>query len=452
MKKTIVVLLSFTAACSSPEKPSAATAPVPARLCVASQITRAESGKFTGDQVIASAHELMNTFYQNPHAAEAPPFESLKRGELKGYDRTRNEISKGSNSYVTDMRAARASQYYIQCKNTQPGTRTCEKPCEVPPSYIWGGMGWYEPANGKISFNVFSNFEHTRKISKHPGLDCSGLLYAVFSHAGLRVTKDLTKTPSAETADNTPARTYLNTELPTSCFAEVAESAVKPGDIIPWKSHILMVDTLGSDPYGVNGAKTEADCAIEKLNPAKATMIVYNSKGSFDFPSEGSETPYLKNAYYRMGFMQHILMHNRHVEAMKRKDRNFAGTTVDPKRFNAVKDTMTMDELNKVYKAVEKGDLQLTGVGVGISRMKLAEFVLGSPAVLFELLQRACLEKVGRLPETKGEPLAKLVKVARHVATFENAKPPCECVAPDEHQIELVKTIDGPTAAEYCAK
>lgn len=460
--------LSLIFSCASPEKtsspgsgsapdaagagPASGSAPqAPALICAPSQSARTTTGNPRGEDVVSAAHEIMNTFYQNPRAAAIAPYETLKRGELKGYDRTRNEISKGSNSYVVDLAAARASQYYIRCAGPGAGKRTCDKLCETPPSYIWGGMGWYEPAPGKISFNVFSNFEHTRKISKHPGLDCSGLLYAVFARAGLRVTRDLTKTPSADTADNTPARTYLNTENPLSCFTEIAESSVRPGDIIPWKSHILMVDTLGADPFGVSAAKSELDCSIEKLDPSKATMVVYNSKGSFDFPAEGTETPFLKNAYYRKGFMQHILMYNRYIEAMKRKNPSFPGTTVDSQRFNAVKGLLTMSELNKIYRTVEKGDLQLTGVGVGISRMKLAEFVIGSPSVMFELMQRACLEKVGKVLAPKGEPMTKLVKVARHVATFPNARPPCECLAPDEQRVELVGAIDPTTAKEYCS-
>jgi len=448
---------------SAPPQTTIAAAPpvLPPVSCSQEQIEKAtaafQAKHFSGQKIRAASDLVMDTFYQNPRASKLPPYEVLKLGEMKGYDRKRNEISKGSNSFVVDLKEAQKSQYYIQCPagsvKTAMNERSCNSLCEVPPSYIWGGMGLYavtDPAKG-IELDLFRNFDHTNSISKHPGMDCSGLVYSIFATAGLRVNKDLNKTHTAEVADNTPARSYLVTDTPESCFTEVQplKKEIQPGDLITWKTHILLVDEVGKDPFGIEHIRKAEDCGFRNIKPDKATLIAMNSKGGFDFANELVEQDYLVNTYYAAGVYQHILMHNRFVDQQKSKNPQFTGAKIDEQRFLRVKSRLSGEVVSEIEKRVEAGDLMLTGVGVGTSKMKFGEMMIAGPQPLFDLAIRACRAKFNSASPSKSpEPAFIPAKVVRHLAAV--GKAPCECISRNTEMIHLRTQLDSKIAAEYC--
>ena len=201
---------------------------------------------------------------------------------MQEYSTVDNPRSKGKNSYVSNLTLAQYSQYYIDCKRNPKSTL-----CLNPPSYLWGGMGWYERRDEHtLMLNLHGNDPLTTKLSKsHPGLDCSGFTYAVFANAKLRVTTDLHLNPSFETADNTPARSYMALD-DKSCFREIPygknpSAELRHGDLLVWKTHMLIIDTLGEDPFGINHISGIADCSIDKIKPEQATLTIFNSKGGF---------------------------------------------------------------------------------------------------------------------------------------------------------------------------
>lgn len=438
-----------------------ATPALPPVSCSQEQIEKAaatfQSKHFSGQKIRAASDLVMDTFYQNSRASKLPPYEVLKLGEMKGYDRKRNEISKGSNSFIVDLKEAQKSQYYIQCPTgsvkTAMNERSCNSLCEVPPSYIWGGMGWYavtDPAKG-IELDLFRNFDHTNVISKHPGMDCSGLVYSIFATAGLRVNKDLNKTHTAEVADNTPARSYLVTDTPESCFTEIQplKKDIQPGDLITWKTHILLVDEVGKDPFGIEHIRKAEDCGFRNIKPDKATLIAMNSKGGFDFANDQVEQDYLVNSYYAAGIYQHMLMHNRFVDQQKSKNPEFTGTKIDEQRFLRVKSRLTGEVVAEIEKRVEAGDLMLTAVGVGTSKMKFGEMMISGPQPLFDLAIRACRAKFNSAgPSKSQEPAFVPAKVVRHLAAA--GKAPCECISRNSELIHLRTKLDSKTASEYC--
>lgn len=395
-----------------------------AEIAIADETCRQR--RVSGERILAAGHELMNVFYQNPKASSLPPYDTLERGEMRGYSRHRNERSAGSNSYVVDFEKAMASQYYVNC--SAKAAKDCTSVCSAPPTYVWGGMGWYEETRDKSGkartrYSIFANHADTNSLSKHAGLDCSGLMFAVFANAGLRVSPDRSKPLTADVADNTPARSYLNTDSPESCFTEVPPARkfrIQKGDLIVWRKHMAMVDELGKDPFGLANARTAEDCTIEKIDPKKFTLVIYNSKGGQDLPSDEDAARYEANPYYREGLAELKRMKERFdCEQGTKKD----CTEVDPKKP------------------------QLTGVGVGISRMPFRDFVLGAPGPTLDLVRRLCLAKVGA-PLPDGEPLTKVV---RHLASSD--KPvPCGCYGLPSEKLVLDRKVDEKTAKIYCSK
>ena len=352
--------------------------------CDQGQINEAKKNHNPQD-IMLSTKDIFQHFYQNTEAYNLPPYEVLKHGELKGFAARYNTLSKGKNSYVVNLAKAQSSQYYIKC-NKQSNNSLCA----TPPSYIWGGMGWYEKKENdkKLLLNLHGNNEYTQKLSQHPGLDCSGFTYAVFSNAKLRVTTDLSKTPSFETADNTPARSYMNLDN-NSCFKEIfpqngAEKVLSIGDIIVWKQHMVIVDNVGNDPFGINHISSEKDCNIKSIKPQAATLTIVNSKGGFDPHSITTLKTYISNSYFNKA----------HAIAMNNKN-------------------------------------LFSGIGMGISKLKISEYFYFSPNRIFPLALSWCKAKFAKqdsLPD---------IKIIRHKAFFANEDKPCQCFSREQDIIEL---------------
>lgn len=353
------------------------------QLCDRNQLELSQK-KLHENSVIQSAEKIFQHFYQNSEAYNLPPYEFFKHGELKGFGMVENPISKGKNSFIKDLSLAQSSQYYIDCK-AYPTLPICL----TPPSYIWGGMGWYEKnQKEELLFNLHGNNALTTSLAQHPGLDCSGFTYAVFNNAKLRVTNDLTLTPSFETADNTPARSYMNLDE-KSCFNEIMYSPkmndqLKSGDVIVWKTHIILIDTVGSDPFGISHIKRRKDCTIDKIKPDASTMIILNSKGGISKLSSKVVTTYKINSYF-----------------------------------------------NKSHRLLTKNPNLTTGVGIGISKQYLKEFFYTSPKIFFDLALNACkaqFQKVKSLDD---------VKLIRHKAFYHDQTAPCACFSREQDVIEL---------------
>lgn len=426
-----------------------------AQVCDSSQLAMESSPQqatlFAGEKIKAASDQLMNSFYGNPQASSLPPYEVLKRGELKGYDRRRNEVSKGMNAFVETLIEARRSQYYIQCPGDSKRRNQCRDRCDVPPAYIWGGMGWYESnPQGGIVYNPFQNFEHTNQLTGLPGLDCSGLVHSIYSLVGLRVNRDLKKKVDAEAADNTPARTYLNTDTDSSCFTEIPPLAaeLRLGDLIAWRTHILLVDSIGPDPFGINSIQKAEDCKIKNLRPSQATLIGMNSKGGFDFPAAEVEAEFLENTDYAQALFQKMLMHNQFAATQKLQGKGLLVQPFDGERLMKVRQFISDAKATQIERLVLEQNLQLTGVGVGISKMKYGELMLSAPQPLFGLSLRACRAKFAIREATVAD--TNRAKVVRHLAS--EGRAPCACLSAEKEKIILLQEIPQATANIYCAK
>lgn len=337
-----------------------------------------------------AAQTIMNTFYQNCEAAAQAPYDVEKLGDLRGYVSLRNDVTKGTNSRVQDLAVARDSQYYVKCDGRQRPRKNCRDLCGAPPTYLWGGMGTYQKTKKGITLDVFHNTEPTQTLAGHPGLDCSGFIHTVFALAGLRVRPD--QAPSAETADSITARTFMN--QPGGCFKDTSLDQIRPGDLIAWTTHIVMVDSVGEDPFGLKAVSKIEDCTFENLKPDRFGLVVINSKGGTDSISDEVKALDAKNP------------------ALKRK-----------------------------LQAVEA---KKTGVGIGISKLRWADLAAVSPNSVMELALAACFAKFGKdLPPGKSlnqKPWRETINVVRHRLTEGDADidPADPCLARKDETISLV--------------
>lgn len=297
-------------------------------------------------QPAMAANRLMNIFYQNCQASSLPKYNFLIEGEIKGFKAEFNPDTNGKVSAVENLSDARKLKY-LNCSN---GNNSI---CSTPPSYLWGGKGIYLSETNQ--FDIFHNNPIVELKAKHPGLDCSGFINLSFILAGLKVDQNF---PFQNSPDEISAKEFMK---PLSCFREIKiekGEKIKAGDIIAWNKHIVMIDQLTSDPFGIQSFKSPEQCDLRNLDPSRAKMLVLNSKGANDPESS----------------------------------LNF-----EISKYNSY--------LSRILK---QANLQTTGVGPGIIKNELGQLTFTNPEDVMDLIQTACLAKFNiNLPSRK-------IKVVRH--------------------------------------
>jgi len=135
-------------------------------------------------------------------------------------------------------------------------------PILEPPTYQYGGKG-----NGKTSV-----YQHRGgKGLQYNGLDCSAFVSAALGMRGLRFYPG---TDNNGMGFGTAGYSSLGKKdangKPIDCFDEpIAFNGIQAGDLlVAPNNHIVMIDTVGVDPYGINGILSQARSA--KTDSAQA--------------------------------------------------------------------------------------------------------------------------------------------------------------------------------------
>ncbi len=150
----------------------------------------------------------------------------------------------------------RSHPYY---KNVDNYGASCLNGRAYPMIYDYGG----KPAvtAGLTSYlNFFKNAGNGTSVL---GTDCSGLIYTALATAGLRIAPG--KNMKATGVNGVSSTMYVEPQKNgLSCLAKItvtSKSDLKAGDIVAVPGHVLMVDTIGADPFGLNDVKTVEGCA-----------------------------------------------------------------------------------------------------------------------------------------------------------------------------------------------
>jgi hypothetical protein len=64
-----------------------------------------------------------------------------------------------------------------------------------------------------------------------------------------------------------------------SCLSKVS-GELKPGDLIASSGHVVMVESVGADPFGIAGITKESDCAVSKMALSRFDFVISQSSTS----------------------------------------------------------------------------------------------------------------------------------------------------------------------------
>lgn len=97
------------------------------------------------------------------------------------------------------------------------------------------------------------------------GIDCSGYVFTSLATAGLRLKSGMSiKASSVFAVSSGSFVEFENGPSPMDCLERVpfrTGAGLAPGAIAAVYGHVLFVDTVGADPWGIGKTKNKADCA-----------------------------------------------------------------------------------------------------------------------------------------------------------------------------------------------
>jgi cell wall-associated NlpC family hydrolase len=181
----------------------------------------------------------------------------------------------GRKRIVSSKSKLAATHYYIKNVN-QPDKNKCVSLKSKPLIYDFGGKP-YASTNRYSSLNYFKNFGSGTSAL---GTDCSGFVYTAYATAGLRLSS---KTPLK--AFNIIGIGSRSLQYPESygynCLQRIDNKiGLRPGDIVSGSGHVVMIDEVGADPFGLKNIKSSKDCTYSKVTPSRFNFSIIQSSPS----------------------------------------------------------------------------------------------------------------------------------------------------------------------------
>ena len=144
-------------------------------------------------------------------------------------------------------------------KNVNSYGAGCLKPTSYPLIYDYGGKP-YVTTDSSAGLNLFKDAGDGTKVL---GIDCSGFIYTALAAAGLRLSPG--KNIKAIGVLGVNSAMYIEPQNNgMSCLQKITLSPkdnLRAGDIVAVQGHVLMIDSVGSDPFGLNTVKSASQCA-----------------------------------------------------------------------------------------------------------------------------------------------------------------------------------------------
>jgi hypothetical protein len=209
------------------------------------------------------------TAYQSCRVLDLPPMDR-STPDVSGISRVGTHTDGvGGKRLVTDLKAVQGTHYYIRGIASEG---TCLPVRNNPLIYDYGGK---VAASG----NTLSFFKNSGSGTTALGVDCSGYVSAGIAAAGLRYKPGLANKPIFA---NYGARTFINAKTAGfTCFENITvtpNSSIKVGDILGVKGHVVTVDSMGADPFGIKNFKSASDCS--KIDSRNFDIVVSQSSPS----------------------------------------------------------------------------------------------------------------------------------------------------------------------------
>ena len=197
------------------------------------------------------AHYVMATAYQSCQVLGLPLVDA-STANVQGVVRGAKIDAVGYGRVYTDVALLKRSHYYHRGQTYGPA---CANQDKAPLVYDYGG----KPAiTSSSALDLFTNSGGGPAL----GVDCSAFVSTAAAIAG-----NLYRASTANKATYTRfvSRDFINpTTSGWTCYdsVKVAPNAfIQPGDIAAVQGHVVMIDQVGSDPFGIANVRSSSECS-----------------------------------------------------------------------------------------------------------------------------------------------------------------------------------------------
>ena len=261
----------------APAEPSPGTSHVPTPAPTPSaggSSTLLSNWKANLNPAVYGARKTMATSYQSCDAVSVAPLDASVPNlqGIKIVGKAGDGI--GSLREISDVGALVRSHPYL--RNYRRPRSSCYDVLSNPPIYDYGGRPVTSGDPG--TFDMFRNQGGTKVL----GTDCSGFAYMALATAGLKV-KPAGRL-KAVTVHGITSRSFVNpkaTGLTCLDYAKFSgSSSLRPGDILAKPGHVLLIDSIGTDPFGISGISRVEDCKVANMSVKRFNFTIIQSASS----------------------------------------------------------------------------------------------------------------------------------------------------------------------------
>lgn len=222
---------------------------------------------FGGRWAVATAYQSCQAVILPSMNAKSPSLEGIKEvGE--------HSDGVGTKRAIASLSKVVQSHYYL--KDVPGYGAGCFDLHKSPLIYDYGGKPYgTTAADSPIDF-----FKNNGSGTSVLGIDCSAFVYTSFASAGLRLKagRDLKASDSWAWGSGTYVEPQENG---LTCFNKATftpNSNLKSGDVVAVYGHVLIIDKVGADPFGIRFASKASDCS--KLSYKNFDFVVAQSSPS----------------------------------------------------------------------------------------------------------------------------------------------------------------------------
>lgn len=225
-----------------------------------------------GTGMVIGMNNTIATAYQSCNALNVPAV-TASTPRVLGIKRVTPDHPDGIGwrRVVSDLKAVQQTHPYIKVAGSSTSS-SCFNVYNNPLIYDYGG----EPL---FSNNTLSLFKNAGSGTSVLGIDCSSLVSSAAAAGGLRY-----KPGVGNKAVFVRQSSYKFMDPAASgftCYKNVSvskQASLQPGDIAAVSGHILTVDTIGADPFGIKRLSSVAECS--SLNTKYFDFTIAQSSSS----------------------------------------------------------------------------------------------------------------------------------------------------------------------------
>lgn len=255
--------------------------------------------------VLATAYQSCSVLKVAPMNAATPLVEGISK------DPKPNPINGGILRHYASLPKINSTHHYIAGQTL--AKNSCYDVKQNPPIYDFGGKP-FATSSKPLILDMFRGDGGSG--SEVFGIDCSGYVFSSLGVAGLRmITPDPDKPLKASLVGGIPAAAFKDpTHNGLKCMELVKPTktrTVQPGDVVAIRGHVVMIDSVGADPFGLNKITKLENCNANYIVPDNFNFVISQSS-----PSKGGTginkyvaRDYMKNesGTYRDGFISYAI-------------------------------------------------------------------------------------------------------------------------------------------------